>query len=54
MAIEEGGCLWTWGQNVFGQLGDGATTNCLTPIKLFFEITNQNELIYVIVGERRL
>ncbi|WP_295392505.1 CARDB domain-containing protein [uncultured Thiodictyon sp.] len=32
LAIEPGGSLWAWGYNRYGQLGDGTTTDRLTPV----------------------
>jgi hypothetical protein len=34
LAIGGDGALWTWGQNDYGQLGDGTTTNKSTPVKI--------------------
>ena len=33
-ALKTDGSLWTWGDNRFGQLGDGTTENHFTPIKM--------------------
>ncbi len=33
-AVSSGGIGWSWGSDEFGQLGDGATTNQPTPIKI--------------------
>lgn len=33
-AIDENGSLWMWGKNSYGQLGNGTTTDSLTPIKI--------------------
>lgn len=34
LAIDENGALWAWGLNDNGQLGNGTTTNSLTPVKI--------------------
>jgi alpha-tubulin suppressor-like RCC1 family protein len=34
MALLANGSLWEWGSNRFGQLGNGSTTNALTPLRL--------------------
>jgi alpha-tubulin suppressor-like RCC1 family protein len=34
MALLTNGSLWEWGNNRFGQLGDGTTRNALTPLHL--------------------
>jgi uncharacterized repeat protein (TIGR01451 family) len=31
LALKGNGTVWTWGSNSYGQLGDGTTTNRLTP-----------------------
>lgn len=33
-AIKLDGTLWTWGDNQFGQIGDGTTTNRLSPVQV--------------------
>ena len=35
VAIKTDGTLWTWGSNVYGQLGDNTTSNRLTPVTTF-------------------
>lgn len=39
LAVDIYGGLWAWGNNSWGQLGDGTTTNRLTPVKIS-EISN--------------
>jgi len=34
LAIRTDGTLWAWGDNRFGQLGDGTTTNRSTPVRI--------------------
>ncbi len=33
-AIKTDGSLWSWGNNIYGQLGNGTTENKLTPVKI--------------------
>lgn len=33
-AIKSNGTLWAWGQNTYGKLGDGTTTNRNTPVQI--------------------
>jgi len=40
LAIKTDGSLWTWGDNTFGQLGDGTTTDSSTPIKVMDNVTS--------------
>jgi len=46
-AIKEDGTLWAWGQNNFGQLGDGTTTQRSIPVQ---ENTRANNWKVVCVG----
>lgn len=34
LAVKKDGTAWAWGQNYDGQLGDGTTTNRLTPVQV--------------------
>jgi alpha-tubulin suppressor-like RCC1 family protein len=34
LAVKTDGSLWAWGQNGFGQLGDGTTKNRSAPVKI--------------------
>ena len=34
LAVKADGSLWAWGYNLYGQLGDGTTTNQYTPVKV--------------------
>jgi alpha-tubulin suppressor-like RCC1 family protein len=36
-AIKSDGTLWTWGQNTYGQLGDGTTVSKSSPVKVGFD-----------------
>jgi alpha-tubulin suppressor-like RCC1 family protein len=33
-ALQADGVLWAWGENLFSQIGDGTTTNRLSPVKI--------------------
>ena len=34
VALKSDGTVWAWGYNGYGQLGDGTTTNRLTPVQV--------------------
>ncbi len=34
MAVKTDGTLWAWGGNLYSQLGDGTTTNRLSPVQV--------------------
>ena len=44
VAIKKDGTLWSWGNNDYGQLGDGTTTDRNTPVQ---EITKSTDWSYV-------
>jgi alpha-tubulin suppressor-like RCC1 family protein len=43
-AIKTDGTLWTWGYNLYGQLGDNTTTNRSTPVTTFVGGTNWKQV----------
>ena len=43
-AIKTDGTLWTWGYNVYGQLGDNTATNRSTPVTTFAGGTNWKQV----------
>ena len=40
--VTEDGCLYTWGDNEYGQLGDGTTENKHTPVKIMDNVSQVN------------
>ena len=34
VALDENGYVWTWGANEYGQLGDGSTSDRITPVRI--------------------
>lgn len=46
IALKDDGTVWAWGNNRFGQLGDGTTTNKLTPV----QVTGLSRVIAVSAG----
>ena len=49
-AIKTDGTLWTWGKNNKGQLGDGTTTNRLSPVTTAGGGTNWKTITYGCAG----
>lgn len=37
LAIDETGCLWAWGFNAYGQLGDGTTIDSFEPVQISYK-----------------
>lgn len=46
LALKEDGTVWSWGENEFGQLGDGTITNSDTPV----EVTGLINIISISAG----
>ena len=40
VAITKDGCLWSWGCNSSGELGDGTTTNANIPVKVMDDVVS--------------
>ncbi|MCG2679100.1 MAG: hypothetical protein L6455_03910, partial [Kiritimatiellae bacterium] len=34
LALKENGTVWAWGDNAFGELGDGTSEDRLTPVQV--------------------
>ena len=54
--IDEEGCLWAWGENSCGQVGDGTHTNRYTPVRImqdkkFSFVTADNRTVHAIDTE---
>lgn len=39
-AVKADGSLWTWGNNVYGQLGNGTKENSFTPVKVLEDVAS--------------
>jgi len=48
IALRDNGTVWAWGLNNSGQLGDGSTTNRLTPV----QVKNLNSITAITAGGR--
>ena len=53
LAIKTNGTLWTWGQNNYGQIGNGNTVNQLSPYQVgtdtdWVEVGNGNSTSFAI------
>jgi len=46
IALKSDGTVWSWGNNEFGQLGDGTTTNRHTPV----QVQNLNNVVAITSG----
>lgn len=46
LALREDGTVWAWGDNEYGQLGDGTTTQSSTPV----QVSGLSEIIAVSCG----
>jgi len=47
LAIKHDGCVWAWGMNDIGQLGDGTTTNHFIPV----EVPNLQDIKAISAGD---
>ena len=48
VALKSDGTLWAWGENHYGQLGDGTTTNRSSPVQ---ESTHANNWVAIATGD---
>jgi len=48
IALQENGSLWAWGDNRFGQLGDGTTTNRIEPVQVGIE----TKWVHAVAGDQ--
>jgi len=46
LALNSDGTLWAWGNNPYGQLGDGTTTDRLTPVP----VPGLTDVVSVVAG----
>ena len=51
MAIDENGNLWTWGENTYGQLGNGTNTNKRIPVKIKEETRFKKVVLPINISE---
>src|SRR5574341_786851 len=51
VALENDGTVWTWGWNIYGQLGDGTTINKNTPVNVSYINSGFLDVIDVAAGE---
>ena len=51
MALDAGGNVWTWGNNLDGQLGHNNTTTMYVPTKITYEVFFNETIIAVSAGE---
>ncbi|MCM1441341.1 MAG: hypothetical protein NC131_19365, partial [Roseburia sp.] len=53
VTLRTDGTVWTWGQNNFGQLGDGSTTNRTVPVQVVTDVygTPLTNVVSIAAGE---
>jgi alpha-tubulin suppressor-like RCC1 family protein len=50
LALDNQGRLWAWGNNQYGQLGDGSTTRRLSPVQVDLTSLNGSTVVAVSAG----
>ena len=50
LALDDQGRLWAWGRNRFGELGDGTTTDALTPVAVDLSALGSAPVVSVTAG----